>query len=341
MFKTLLNDCMNGKVLTEKEAERAMDEIMKGNATDSQIASFLTIMRFRGETVDEMTGFTRSMRNHALKLAHNEPFVIDTCGTGGDNRSTYNISTATAIALSSFGIKVAKHGNRSVSSRSGSADALAALGVEVQTSPEEAIQSLRQQNMTFLFAPMYHVAMKHAVTPRKEIGFRTIFNLLGPLTNPANASAQVIGVFDKEYALKMAETLKRLGSKRILLVTGEDGMDEVTITGKTYMTELHDGDIRQYTITPEDVGLKRADLSDVQVDTPEESAALIRAIFHGKVSGAPKDILLLNVAAGLYVADEVSTLKEGVEKAEEGLSSGQFLQQLQRLQNKKVEKQHA
>ena len=341
MFKTLLNECMDGKVLSETEAEQAMDEIMKGNATESQIASFLTIMRFRGETVDEMTGFTRSMREHAIQLPHEESFVIDTCGTGGDNRSTYNISTASAIALSSFGVKVAKHGNRSVSSRSGSADALDALGVAIQTSPEEAIQSLRQQNMTFLFAPMYHVAMKHAVTPRKEIGFRTIFNLLGPLTNPANASAQVIGVFDKEYAKKMAETLKRLGSKRVLLVTGEDGMDEVTITGKTFITELNGGVIREYTITPEDVGLERANLSDVQVKTPEESAALIRAIFTGEVNGAAKDILLLNVAAGLYVSDEVTTFAEGVRTAEKALQSGQFLQQLQRLQKEKVEKQHA
>ncbi|SDH07500.1 anthranilate phosphoribosyltransferase [Alteribacillus persepolensis] len=341
MLKELLNECIEGNTLTEEEAKAAMDEIMQGKATESQIASLLTVLRFRGETVDEMTGFTRSMRDHVIRIPHCETNVIDTCGTGGDKSSTYNISTASAIALSAFGIKVAKHGNRSVSSKSGSADVLEKLGLSVQTSPEEAADSLAKQDMAFLFAPMYHVAMKHAVAPRKEIGFRTIFNLLGPLTNPANANGQVIGVFNKDYGMKMAQTLKRLGAKRAIFVTGEDGLDEITITGKTYVTELNGEAIEQYTITPEQAGLKRADMADIQVNNASESARLIEDIFNGEAQDGAKDILLLNIAAGLYVADYTASIKDGVEKAAKALENGDIVQQLQRLKNEKVEQQHA
>ncbi|MFB4163413.1 anthranilate phosphoribosyltransferase [Alteribacillus sp. JSM 102045] len=341
MLKNILNACIEGKTLAEEEAKAAMDEIMEGRATESQIASLLTVLRFRGETVDEMTGFARSMKNHVIKIPHKEDAVIDTCGTGGDKSSTYNISTASAIALSSLGVKVAKHGNRSVSSKSGSADVLEELGLAVQTSPEEAASSLEHQDMAFLFAPLYHVAMKHAVTPRKEIGFRTIFNLLGPLTNPANARAQVIGVFNKEYGLKMAQTLQRMGAERAMFVTGEDGLDEITITGKTYVTELINNEVKQYTITPEQFGLKRAPIAPVQVNNSKESADLIEDIFQGNVSGAAKDILILNIAAGLYVSNNTASVEEGAEEAKAALENGKVLKQLQRLRKEKVEEQHA
>lgn len=341
MIKEILNECIEGRTLTEAEAKAVMDQIMQGHATQSQIASLLTVLRFRGETIDEMTGFTRSMREHVVKIPHQEAFVVDTCGTGGDKSSTFNISTASAIGLSAFGVKVAKHGNRSVSSKSGSADVIERLGLSVQTEPTEAAMSLKDHNMAFLFAPLYHVAMKHAVSPRKEIGFRTIFNVLGPLTNPANADAQLVGVFDKVYGLKMAHTLERLGTKRAMFVTGEDGLDEITISGKTYVTEVIHGEISEYTITPEDFGLERAPLEEVQVETSRESAVLIEDIFLGKSNEASRNILILNMAAGLYVAGITTSLQEGVHKAKKSLEQGTILQHLNLLRKERVEKQHA
>ncbi|RSL33458.1 anthranilate phosphoribosyltransferase [Salibacterium salarium] len=341
MLKEILKKCIDGYSLSESEAKTAMDEIMGGKATESQIASLLTVLRFRGETVDEMTGFAASMRDHVISIPHEEKYVIDTCGTGGDMSSTYNISTAAAIGLSAMGVKVAKHGNRSVSSKSGSADVLEQLGISVQTQPETAVTSLQDYNMAFLFAPLYHVAMKHAVVPRKEIGFRTIFNLLGPLTNPANANAQVIGVFHKDYGKMMAETLQRLGAERAMFVTGEDGLDELTITGTTFITELIDGEIKQYSVTPEDLGLNTSAIHPVQVGTSSESASLIQAIFDGETKGAAKDILIMNMAAGIYIANEAASLKEGADKAKEAIENGTAKTQLQRLKNIEVEQNHA
>ncbi|MGY4690104.1 anthranilate phosphoribosyltransferase [Salibacterium sp. K-3] len=341
MFKQLLKTCMEGNSLSEKEAEQVMDEIMEGRATESQIASLLTVLRYRGETVDEMTGFAVSMRNHVVRMEHGKNNVIDTCGTGGDMSSTYNISTASAIGLSSVGVNVAKHGNRSVSSKSGSADVLEKLGIPVQTTPETAAECLHRHHMAFLFAPLYHVAMKHAVAPRKEIGFRTIFNLLGPLTNPANAKAQVIGVFDREYGRMMAETLNRLGAERALFVTGEDGMDEVTTVGKTYITELKDNEVHQYTVSPEDFGLLPSDVEEAVVQDVQESADLIRGVFAGENHGAARDILLMNMAAGLYVAGRCSTLREGAGLAAEAVDNGTVQQQVEHLQQIEVETFHA
>lgn len=341
MLKTLLASCIEGNRLTEQEAYEAMDVIMKGEATESQIASLLSILRYRGETVDEMTGFARAMKEHVIQINHMESFVVDTCGTGGDLSSTFNISTAAAIGLSAMGVKVAKHGNRSVSSKSGSADVLEKLNISVQSTPEEAARSLKDKQMAFLFAPLYHVSMKHAVAPRKEIGFRTIFNLLGPLTNPANADAQVIGVFKKEAGLQMAETLQRLGAKRAMLVTGSDGLDEITITGETYVAELKDGEIFEYTITPEEMGAVSAPIKEVQVETAEESAALIEKIFANQANCAAIDILLLNTAAALYVSDETASIKEGYQKAKAALEEGLFLKQLYRLQESGVKESHA
>ncbi|MFC5714226.1 anthranilate phosphoribosyltransferase [Thalassorhabdus alkalitolerans] len=341
MIKAMLNACINGEHMTEHEAKEVMDEIMAGEATPSQIASLLTILRFRGESVEEMTGFARSMRDHVVKIPHKESFVIDTCGTGGDGTSTFNISTAAAIGLSAAGIKVAKHGNRSVSSKSGSADVLEELQVPVQSTPQSAAQTLARQGMSFLFAPLYHTAMKHAVEPRRDIGFRTIFNLLGPLTNPANAQAQVIGVFDKEYGKKMAEVLKRLGTKRAMIVTGADGLDEITITGNTYVTELNGESITHYEISPEEIGADLGTLKDIQVNTPKESSKLIYSIFSGEKTGAAKDIVLLNIAAGLYVAGQAESLKEGYERAKQCVENGTVLRKLEELKEERMKQTNA
>ncbi|HET7616563.1 MAG TPA: anthranilate phosphoribosyltransferase, partial [Bacillales bacterium] len=240
MFKVLLRKAVDGNTLTEAEARRAMDLIMEGDATQSQIAGLLTVLRYRGETIEEMTGFVRSMRDHVITVDHDME-VIDTCGTGGDGSSTFNISTAASLVVSALGVKVAKHGNRAMSSKSGSADVLEYLGIPTQADADEAIHSLKEKNMCFLFAQKYHVSMKHAAPVRREIGFRTIFNLIGPLTNPAGSRRQLIGVFDTAHAEKMAETLRNLGTERALIVTGAEGLDECSIAGHTDAVLLDNG----------------------------------------------------------------------------------------------------
>ncbi|TWI58861.1 anthranilate phosphoribosyltransferase [Halalkalibacter nanhaiisediminis] len=342
MLKEILKSCMEGHTMTKTEAEKAMNQIMNGEATPSQIASLLTIMRFRGETVDEMTGFARSMRAHSVKIPADDLPVVDTCGTGGDDLGTFNISTATAIVLSAIGVPVAKHGNRAVSSKSGSADVLEELKISIQHSPEEAYRSLQESNLCFLFAPLYHQSMKHAVAPRKEIGFRTIFNMLGPLTNPANAKYQLIGVYDTEFAAKMAETLGRLGTTRTLFVTGGEGLDELSITNESTVIEVNGTDITTYTLTPEDVGLKRGKLEEIQVATPAESAALIEKILKGTANPSAEGIVMFNAAAALYAAKRVESINEGVELVSAAIKSGSVYQHFQTLQTEKEEtEQHA
>ncbi|GAK11218.1 LOW QUALITY PROTEIN: anthranilate phosphoribosyltransferase [Geomicrobium sp. JCM 19039] len=321
-MKEQLTQLMNGKTFTESEAERIMFEMMNGQVPETQMASLLSIMRFRGESVEELTGFTRAMRAKAKEVCLDYPELLDTCGTGGDQSATFNISTASAIGLSASGVAVAKHGNRSVSSKSGSADVLEALQMPVIHEPEQLNGQLEQSNLAFLYAPLYHSAMKHVSKTRQELGFKTIFNLLGPLTNPANACYQVIGVFDANYGMKMAEVLKRLGTKRALFVTGEDGVDEITITGKTTVTELHNGNIRSYDIEPEMFGFKRHPLSSIQVDSIAESAALIRNVFKGSGHEAARSVLVMNMAAGLYVSGKSETLIEGATIAEKCLKDG-------------------
>ncbi|WP_088102204.1 anthranilate phosphoribosyltransferase [Halalkalibacter urbisdiaboli] len=333
MFKQQLSMCMEGKTLTEQEAEQLMNEIMTGQATASQIASLLTVLRFRGETVDEMAGFAKAMRQHSITIPHQLEGVVDTCGTGGDDLSTFNISTTTAIVLSAMGVKVAKHGNRAVSSKSGSADVLEKLGIEIQSTPEEAVNVLKEKNLCFLFAPLYHQSMKHAVVPRKEIGFRTVFNLLGPLTNPARAKHQLIGVYHADFAKKMAETLARLGTAHTLFVTGGEGLDECSITAPTSVVEVKGQEILSYTLTPEDVGLNYGKLEEIQVDTPEESAALIRLVLQGKANISAESIVVLNAGAALYAADKVDSIKAGVMAVKEAISSGKVYEHFLSLQN--------
>jgi anthranilate phosphoribosyltransferase len=321
MFKTYLNQLIEGETLTRHEARIVMDDIMNGNATPSQISSFLSVLRFRGETVEELIGFVESMRSHATPLEHSED-VLDTCGTGGDGAKTFNISTTVAIILASMGVKVAKHGNRAMSSKSGSADVLEALGIPVQSTPDEALHALHTHNLCFLFAPLYHASMKYAAGPRKELGFRTVFNILGPLANPANTKRQLLGVYDFEHARKMALALKELGVKRTLLVTGEGGLDELSITGPSQLLKVEGESVEEFTLSPEDVGLTKGTLGDIQVSSIEESARLIQEVLNGTANRSAMGIVLLNTGAALYVAGKTESIKDGVRLAREAIESG-------------------
>jgi anthranilate phosphoribosyltransferase len=342
VLKDLLKECIEGKTLTEIEAEKVMDEIMKGEATPSQIASLLSMLRFRGETVEELTGFARAMRNHMTDIqALPTEEIIDTCGTGGDGISSFNISTATAFVVSSLGIKVAKHGNRAVSSKSGSADVLEYLGIPIQSTPDEVLMALNKFSMSFLFAPIYHSAMKYAVAPRKEIGFRTAFNLLGPLSNPARCERQVIGVYDTRLAEKMAFTMKKLGSKHVLFVTGRDGLDEISVTTVTDVVELKNDKITRYTIHPSEFGFQVGKLSDIQTKTVEQSGELIKSIFQNTANVSATNIVLLNSGAALYVSGKVRSIKEGIELAKEAIDSKRVLNHFLSLAGQKGEQRYA
>ncbi|MFC0271606.1 anthranilate phosphoribosyltransferase [Metabacillus herbersteinensis] len=336
MMKELLAKCIEGETLSESQAEYVMNQIMTGHSTPSQIASLVSILRLRGETVEELVGFAKSMKSHMTSIDYDHE-VVDTCGTGGDAASTFNISTAAAIVVSSLGVKVAKHGNRAISSKSGSADVLEKLGISIQTTREDAKNSLTNYHMSFLFAPLFHSSMKHAVTPRKEIGFRTVFNLLGPLSNPANAKRQVIGVFSTVYAEKMAYALAQLGSKHVMLVTGRDGLDELSITGETDVVELKDGNLKKYVVRPEDIGLETGNLADIQVANATESADLIKAIFMNKAPQSAKDIVAINAGAALYVAGHAESLKDGTLLALKAIENGTVYQQLMNLKELREE----
>lgn len=336
-MKIILSKAVEGSLLSRGEAKEAMLEIMGGRATPSQIASFLSILRLRGETAEEIVGFTEAMKEKMIGIEGLEN-AVDTCGTGGDHASTFNISTSAAIVASSFGVKVAKHGNRSFTSSSGSADVLEALGIRAAGTAQQAAESIKENHMGFLFAPLFHSSMKHAVNPRKEIGFRTAFNVLGPLANPANAKKQVIGVFSERYAELMAEALTHLGTDHALLVTGLDGLDEITVTGETKVVEVKNGSISRYRIQPEQFGLSRGNPLELKADNPAESASMIREAFLNRGPQAVKDIISLNAGAALYTAGYTGTIEEGVSLSGQALVSGRAFAQLERLQMKKEEK---
>ncbi|MCQ2010098.1 MAG: anthranilate phosphoribosyltransferase [Sporolactobacillus sp.] len=341
MFKETLKDLVTGKQLSEQEAAEMMDEIMEGKASSSQIAAYLSLLSMRGETVDELAGSVRSMRAHAKPLHYKQP-LIDIVGTGGDGSATFNISTAAALVLSSLGIYVAKHGNRSVSSTSGAADALEALGIDIRSTPEYASELLDQTHMCFLFAPLYHASMKYAIEPRKALGFRTIFNQLGPLTNPAGAECQLLGVYSGDLAERYAQTIVKLGTQRTLVVTGEDGMDELTIAGRTNAFLIENGTIRTFSLTPEDVGLSAGSVADIRVKNPKESAELIETIFAGsRKNQTAADAVLLNAGAGLYVSGKTRSIAEGVHEAQEAINSGAALDQLNLMRQQTTEAAHA
>ncbi|MFC7322898.1 anthranilate phosphoribosyltransferase [Halobacillus campisalis] len=340
-MKQILSEIVEGKTLTEEAAFEAMNEIMQGNATTGQLMSLLSVIRHRGETVEEMTGFVRAMRANMTKLEVENDEIVDTCGTGGDGSSTFNISTAVSIILASMDVKVAKHGNRKVSSKSGSADVLETLGIPIDTTPEEGAKAISEKGMTFMFAPNYHQAMKHAGPARQELGFRTVFNLLGPMSNPANAKRQLIGIYDTTYAEKMAETLNKLGSKHVLLATGRDGLDEITMSGVTDIVELKDGNITRFTIEPEDLGLNTGQLKDIQITTSTDSAQIIEKVLQGTANESAMTIATMNAAAGLYVAGKAADLKDGVQKVQQAIEAGTVYEYFTSIQEEKERRQYA
>jgi anthranilate phosphoribosyltransferase len=317
--------------LTEEEAAQAMRQIMEGNATPAQIGAFLTALHIKGETIDEITGCARIMREKATRIRAPYPNLIDTCGTGGDGSQSFNISTTAAFVVAGAGVPVAKHGNRAMSSRCGSADLLQALGVAIELSPERAEACLAEVGMTFLFAPLFHSAMKYALGPRREIGVRTIFNILGPLTNPAGAKQQILGVSRKELTEPMARVLGNLGSTRAFVVHGADGLDEITTTGETHITTLDAGKISSYTISPEQFGLRRTPMGAFVGGDAQDNAAISLAVLEGK-QGPHRDVVLLNAAAALAVAGAAVDLKVGLELAAQAIDSGTALEKLRLLQ---------
>ena len=329
MIREAIATLVSGQSLTMEEAASVMEEIMDGQVTPAQFGAFVTALRLKGETVEEIAGLARVMRAKAIPVTVDGP-VVDTCGTGGDGSATFNISTAAAFVVAGAGLKVAKHGNRAMSSQCGSADVLEALGVKLELTAEQVQRCLETVGIGFMFAPAFHPAMKYAAAPRREIGIRTVFNILGPLTNPAGARAQVLGVADGSLVEKLARVLESLGCQHALVVHGEDGLDEITLTGETQVCELKDGAIKSYTISPEDFGLSRAGLDDLRGGTASENAAQLRKILAG-ASGPQRDIVLMNAAAALVAGDRVETLEQGVALAGEAIDSGKALEKLDQL----------
>jgi anthranilate phosphoribosyltransferase len=307
--------------LASADMEAVMRLIMTGQATPAQIGGFLIGLRMKGETVDEIAAAARVMRELATRVEVSGPHLVDTCGTGGDGASTFNISTASALVTAAAGGRVAKHGNRSVSSSSGSADVLEAAGVRLDLTPDQVAGCIDQVGVGFLFAPQHHSAMKHAIGPRKEMGVRTLFNLLGPLTNPAGAPNQVLGVFSEHWVEPLARVLQHLGSEHVLVVHAEDGLDEISIGSPTRVAELKDGDITVYTLAPEDFGLERADLSAIAVADAGQSLAMISEVLDNR-PGPARDIVMLNAGAAIYAAGVADSLANGVERAGGVLADG-------------------
>lgn len=322
-MKDYLNRLIGGAHLTEAEAVAAMTTIMDGAATPSQIAALLTALRMKGETVDEITGFARVMRDKSLRVPTTRRPLVDTCGTGGDTVKTFNISTAAAFVASAAGVAVAKHGNRSVTSKCGSADVLETLGVRLDLEPEAVGQCVDEVGIGFLFARNHHPAMKHAAPVRAEMGVRTVFNALGPLTNPAGATRQVVGVYNGALCERLARVLSNLGAEHVLVVHGEAGLDEIATFGPTTVAEARNGEVRTYTLTAADLGLPECNAADVAAGCdPTENAAYLLAILDGTDTGPRRDIVLANAAAALYVAGLVDSLRQGVAAAREILTSG-------------------
>lgn len=328
-IKDAISKVVEGEDLKSAEAEAVMEQIMDGRATPAQIAGLLVGLRMKGETPEEVTAFARVMRRKAKRIKTRHENLVDTCGTGGDGTHTFNISTAAAFVVAGAGVPVAKHGNRSVSSRCGSADVLKQLGVNIEADPETVSRCLDEIGIGFLYAPLFHPAMKHAIGPRRELGIRTVFNILGPLTNPAGANAQVLGVYSPELTGLMARSLARLGVKRAFVVHGE-GMDEMTTTGETIVAEVEEGRIRSYVVSPEDFGFERARVEDLAVSSPEESAEVILGVLKGR-KGPHRDVVLLNAAAGIVAGGRAADLEEGIKLAEESIDSGAALRKLEML----------
>jgi anthranilate phosphoribosyltransferase len=344
MIKEMIQKVVKGQDLSEDEMIHVMNEIMEGRATDAQIGAFITALRMKGETIAEITGAAKVMRakatpirvqDHAVSIDRDEinvdqETVVDTCGTGGDGTNTFNVSTTTAFVVAGGGLKVAKHGNRSVSSQCGSADVLGALGVNLDVAPEVVEACIRTIGIGFLYAPKLHGAMKYAIGPRREVGIRSVFNVLGPLTNPAGANVQVLGVYDPGLTSVLAEVLRRLGSTSAMVVFGEGSFDEISIVGPTRVSELRDGAVKDYRIEPEDFGMARADVSNIKGGDAPKNAAIVREVLGGQ-PGPKRDMVLLNAGAAFYVAGRATSMDEGIKIAADSIDSGKAAQKLEQL----------
>jgi anthranilate phosphoribosyltransferase len=331
MLKETLERLIEGLDISGEDARAAMAQIMSGEASEAEIGAFLVAMRIRGEAPEHIEGFARVMREACVPISARTPDLVDTCGTGGDTIDTFNISTVAALVATGAGVKIAKHGNRSVSSSCGSADVLAALGVDINQSPAQVADSIDEYGLGFLFAPNLHPAMKYAIGPRRALGIRTVFNILGPLTNPAGASRQLLGVFAPELTETLAQTLHRLGSVHALVVHGMDGLDELSTLGTSRVTELLDGRVHTFELEPEGFGLPRARAEDIAGGDPETSAVIVTAILDG-AEGPRRDIVLYNAAAAIYVGGKASGIAEGIALAAESIDSGAALNVLRNLQ---------
>ena len=321
MIQDAIQMLVDGESLSAEQAAAAMNEIMTGEATPAQVGAFLTALRIKGETVDEIAGMARVMREKSLHVSV-EGDVVDTCGTGGDGSGSFNISTTAAFVVAGAGVTVAKHGNRAMSGSTGSADVLEALGVQIALSPESVARCLNEAGFGFMFAQGYHPSMRFAAGPRREIGIRTVFNILGPLTNPAGADRQVIGVADPSMADRMARVLGQLGSRKALVVHGSDGMDEITITGPSTIWQLENGEVTEFEVTPGDLGVSVSPADSIRATSSEHSARIARSVLSGE-SGPARDVVLLNAAAALVAADRSDSLAAGVELAARSIDSGE------------------
>ncbi len=329
-IQTAINNVINHIDLNREDMHSVMQTIMQGNATSAQIGGLLIALRIKGETVDEITAAAEVMRKLVAKVDVDKTNLVDTCGTGGDSLNTFNISTTSAFVVAASGARVAKHGNRSVSSKSGSADVLEAAGINIELDEEQVASCIEDVGIGFMFAPMHHSAMKHAIGPRRELGVRTLFNILGPLTNPAAAPNQVIGVFSRKWLNPLAETLKQLGSDHVLVVHSEDGMDEISISTKTFITELKNGEIKNYEISPDNFGMKKHNIAELSVYNINESLAMMKSVLDNN-DNAAKAIVSINAGAAIYAAGISDSIKDGIDKALDVIESGAAKKKLEML----------
>ncbi len=330
MLKQFIVPVIAGQNLSREEAREAMQVIMSGQASEAQIGAFLTALRMKGEVSAEVTGFADTMRAHAAPISCRRSHLIDTCGTGGDGKGTFNISTTVAFVLAGAGLSVAKHGNRGVSSSCGSADLLAELGINIDLPSHAVAKAIDEVGVGFLYAPLFHGAMKHAAKPRRELGFRTVFNILGPLTNPAKAECQLMGVYDSSLTCKVAEAMLALGVRRAMVVHSLDGLDEISTAAPTLVSEVRDGEVKSYQLDPADFGFKKAPADAYLGGTPAENAIITREILQG-ASGAKRDIVLVNAAAALVVGGMAGDFNEGIQLAITSIDSGVALNKLEEL----------
>jgi anthranilate phosphoribosyltransferase len=329
MIKEAIIKAVNREFIGYELAEKVMDEIMDGKASAIQMAAYLTAMAVKGETIDEITGSAAGMRKHCVRLLHNRD-VLEIVGTGGDRSNSFNISTTSALVISAAGVAVAKHGNRAATSRSGAADVLEALGVDITASPEKSLKLLQEIDLCFLFAQNYHIAMKYVAPVRNELGIRTIFNILGPLVNPAGAKRELLGVYDEDLVEPMAQVLSNLGVTDALVVYGQDGLDELSMSAATSVCELRNGRFKSYDIRPEDLGFTRCEKEDLVGGSPAENANITRAILHGE-KGPRREAVILNSAAAIFIARPSLSLQQAAELAEETIDSGAAKTQLERF----------